>query len=93
MNRFIVHALVYIILTAVMVWMLCLSGGPYTDPFYLRFTTPQKKSLVIGTSRAAQGIVPSVMTSILNKKGWGEDLYNYSFTIMSSAYGEPYLKY
>jgi hypothetical protein len=91
MSRFIVHSIVYILLTGVMAWILCLSAGPYTDPFYLRFTTPLQQSLVIGSSKAAQGIVPEVMNEELDKAAMKIKLYNYGFTIKSSPYGEPYL--
>jgi len=58
-----------------------------TDPFYLRFTSPKQHSLILGTSRAAQGIQPSVLDSILPGSGF----YNYSFTIGHSPYGPAYL--
>lgn len=66
-------------------------AGPYTDPFYQRFTTPRKKSLVVGTSRAAQGIIPRIVAMEL-KSIRDFDLYNYSFTVKSSPYGRPYLR-
>lgn len=58
----------------------------HTDPFYLRFTTPKQSSLVIGTSRAAQGVMPSVLNKYLNRS----DIYNYSFTIAHSPFGPVY---
>ena len=42
-------------------------GNGKIDGFYLRFTTPKQHSLVIGNSRAAQGIVPSVVNESLSK--------------------------
>ncbi len=60
----------------------------YTDPFYLRFTTPKQTSLIIGTSRAAQGIDPSIINKVLSR----EDIYNYSFTIVHSSFGATYLQ-
>jgi hypothetical protein len=58
----------------------------YTDPFYLRFTTPKQTSLILGTSRAAQGVEPSVINSLLQRS----DIYNYAFTIAHSPYGPTY---
>lgn len=58
-----------------------------TDAFYMRFTSPKQNSLIVGTSRAAQGIQPEVINRILQRN----DLYNYSFTIGHSPYGEVYL--
>lgn len=59
----------------------------YTDPFYLRFTSPKQKNLILGTSRAAQGIIPQKLDSILDKK-----FYNYAFTVAHSPYGKIYLE-
>ncbi len=62
-----------------------------TDAFYLRFTAPPQKSLVLGSSRAAQGIVPAVF----NDSGLAFDgpLYNLSFTLSSSPYGPVYREF
>ncbi len=63
-----------------------------TDPFYLRFTSKKQHSLIIGTSRAAQGIVPKVLNKILNKEKFEGPIYNYSFTVLHSPFGEIYYK-
>jgi hypothetical protein len=67
--------------------IFCLADG-YIDPFYIRFTSPQQRSLILGTSRAAQGIQPSVLNKVLNRT----DFFNYAFTLNSSPYGSEYLK-
>ena len=59
-----------------------------TDAFYVRFTTPVQKSMIVGTSRAAQGIQPYVIDSILSKEKL--DIFNYSFTIAHSPFGPAY---
>ncbi|RLD39900.1 MAG: hypothetical protein DRI86_16220 [Bacteroidetes bacterium] len=59
----------------------------YTDPFYMRFTTPKQTSLILGTSRAAQGIQPAVFEDILGKK-----ISNFAFTVANSPYGYIYLE-
>lgn len=56
-----------------------------TDPFYVRFITPKQQNLIIGTSRAAQGLQPVVFQSILNR-----DIYNYAFTGTHSPFGKVY---
>lgn len=61
------------------------------DGFYLRFTTPQQHSLVIGNSRAAQGIVPHVIDEHLRGQNFEGPLFTYSFTLSTSAYGPYYL--
>lgn len=66
--------------------VFCLADG-YTDAYYMRFTTPSQKSMILGTSRAAQGIRPDIINANLNRN----DLFNYSFTIGHSPYGPVYL--
>lgn len=59
----------------------------YTDSFYLRFTTPKQQSLILGTSRSAQGFRPDIIEPII-----GQSIYNYSFTVGTSIYGPTYLE-
>lgn len=61
-----------------------------SDLFYLRFTTPRFPSLILGSSRAAQGIRPH----IFNKSDliFERHMYNFSFTIGHSPWGPLYLK-
>ncbi|CAH0998988.1 hypothetical protein LEM8419_00282 [Neolewinella maritima] len=58
----------------------------YADPYYLRFTSPPQRSLILGTSRAAQGLQPAVLNEVLDR----DDLYNFAFTIGTSPYGPAY---
>ena len=61
MKKFITHSIyISFICTFVFLVLLSLTNG-YTDPFYLRFTTPKNNNLIIGTSRAAQGIQPEII--------------------------------
>ena len=64
----------------------CADG--HTDAFYLRFASPRQSSLILGTSRAAQGINPSAMNSILQNN----NIYNFSFSVAHSPYGPVYLE-
>jgi hypothetical protein len=61
------------------------------DAFYGRFTTPPAGSLILGTSRAAQGIRPAVLAARLSGRFEGP-LLNYAFTLTHSPYGPPYLR-
>lgn len=81
-NFLIISALLLLVLTS----LFSLADG-YTDAYYLRFTTSKKSNLILGTSRAAQGLIPQVFDSILQK-----DFYNFSFTVAHSPYGPVYLK-
>lgn len=65
-------------------WVLSGVNG-YTDPFYFKFTTPRQNNLIIGTSRAAQGIVPEILKEELHKP-----FLNYAFTIEHSPFGKSY---
>lgn len=62
-------------------------AGGNTDSFYKRFTSPQQSNLILGNSRAAQGVRPEFLQATN-----GEKFYNYSFTIFDSPYGEAYFK-
>lgn len=86
MKKFLIGTSVFLLITTLaFLGVLSLANG-YTDPFYVRFTTPQQSNLVLGTSRSAQGVLPSVLDSAL-----GKDFFNYSFTIAQSPFGPTYL--
>ena len=61
------------------------------DAFYGRFTSPLAGSLIVGTSRAAQGIRPAVLAARLAGPFEGP-LLNYAFTLTHSPYGPAYLR-
>lgn len=63
---------------------------PYLDAFYARFTAPPAASLVLGTSRAAQAVLPDVLQAQLSGRYEGPWL-NYAFTLYQSPYGPSYL--
>lgn len=63
---------------------------PYLDAFYARFTAPAAASLVLGTSRAAQAVLPAVLHARLGQRYQGPWL-NYAFTLYESPYGPAYL--
>jgi hypothetical protein len=60
-------------------------AGPRTDYFYNRFTKPKAKNLILGSSRAAQGINPEELGEAGTVK-----FFNYSFTNYNSPYGQCY---
>ena len=59
----------------------------YIDIFYVRFITPRQSSLILGDSRAAQGLVPSV----INQSSRQFSFFNYAFTASYSPFCEDYL--
>jgi hypothetical protein len=61
----------------------------YLDPFYLRLTSPRQNALIIGSSRAAQGIQPDVINQALAHE-YPQTIYNFSFTVTNSPSGKVY---
>ena len=88
MKKFLIESAVFLAIIFISFYVILLKADGYTDPFYIRFTTPKQHSLVLGNSRAAQGIQPDVLNKVLGR----EDLFNYSFTLTHSPYGPTYLK-
>ena len=87
MKRFILQTCLFVAMVKLSMLGVLLQADGYSDPFYLRFTTGKKTSLVLGTSRTAQGIQPQILNSLLNRC----DFFNYSFTIGTSPYGPTFL--
>lgn len=91
MKQFLLKAVVLacICLASFLVLVPVFKDG-YVDAFYTRFTYPAK-SLILGTSRAAQGIQPAVLQEVLGKK-YEAPLLNYAFTLSHSPFGPSYLR-
>lgn len=64
----------------------------WSDPYYKRFTSKTQQSLIIGTSRAAQGIVPEVFNMPSKYSLNIKPVYNFSFDIVYSPFGEVYYR-
>lgn len=85
MKKFIYNLLIFVVTIFLLIIGISFLAGGYTDPFYVRFTTPKQKNLIIGTSRAAQGLQPEVFNEILNTT-----IFNYAFTLAHSPFGKVY---
>lgn len=86
MNKFLIKTIGFsFVIIIIFIW-ICSRADGYTDPFYIRFTTPKQNSLILGTSRAAQGLQPEVFDSILKT-----EIFNYAFTVAHSPFGKTYL--
>ena len=59
-----------------------------TDAFYLKLTTPKQKSLILGSSRAAQGLHPKIINNIISDS----KIYNYAFSRVHTPYGKTYFE-
>jgi hypothetical protein len=91
MKKFLVNIFIFsVLLSASMLFVFFIADGK-SDSYYVRFTTPPQHSLLLGTSRAAQGLQPAVFDSVLyvNKE---HRFFNYSFTINDSPFGPAYLE-
>lgn len=90
-GKFAARALVGFALSGV-IWTLCtavfLRGE--TDGAYLKIASPAKSSLILGTSRAAQGLYPGAFPS--DNEWFQGDIYNFAFTSATSPWGPTYLR-
>lgn len=87
MIKFIWKISVFVLVVLFLFGLILYSADGKTDPFYLKFTSPKQQSMILGTSRAAQGLNPTVFEEILDM-----NIYNYAFTLAHSPYGEIYLE-
>ncbi|WP_053972484.1 hypothetical protein [Mangrovimonas sp. ST2L15] len=86
MKPFIFKTGVFLFVSLLLLFGIFSKADGYSDSFYIKFTTPKQSSLILGTSRAAQGLQPKVFDSILKIK-----FSNYSFSVIHSPYGSTYL--
>lgn len=91
MKLFVVKILVFSIFPIGTLYGIFLLENGTADPFYQRFTSPKQNALILGNSKAAQGIIPSILNDELSKI-YPAKLYNYSFTVYNSPYGPAYLE-
>lgn len=92
MKKFFNKIILFIAIVCCGITMLLNSYGGYLDYFYEKFTTPKQFSMILGDSRAMQGIQPKVLDSCLAESNYKLPTYNFSFTIAQAAYGPSYLK-
>lgn len=86
MKRFLLHTCLFLILLLLGFFAVFASADGTTDAFYKKMASPRQSSLIVGSSRAAQGIRPSIVDSVYGSS----NLYNYAFTIIQTPYGEAY---
>lgn len=92
MRRFIKNVILFSILPLCLIVLSFFLADGTIDSFYLRFTTPKQSNLILGTSRAAQGLQPQIIDSVLKQNGFEYKLFNYSFTLAHSPYGPVYFQ-
>lgn len=87
MKRFIFQTILISIISLSVILVIISRADGHTDAFYIRFTTPKQQSMILGTSRAAQGLHPKVFDKTLKK-----DINNFAFTMAHSPFGEVYFE-
>lgn len=93
MKTFIKKILIYLGLLGLLLMLfvvLIYTRPELVDNFYRRFTTPKGKSMILGTSRSAQGIKPAVFNSSLTNGN--NAMINHSFAIGPSSFGPNYYR-
>ena len=85
MRKFLFKITVFLFFVIMGFFIILYYADGSTDAFYIRFTTPKQENLILGNSRAAQGLIPDIFNEICNMK-----IFNFSFTISQSPYGETY---
>ncbi len=86
MKNFILHSALLLGLVVVSIMVVLSFSDGYSDPYYLKISSPKQSNLILGISKSAQGLQPKQFDAILNRH-----FYNYSFAISISPYGETYL--
>ncbi len=86
--KLIIRSLVFLTLLVAVLWgVISHYTQGYVNEYYPKFLN-KSPSLVIGTSRALQGIIPDSLIQGLDFDG---PMLNFAFTIKSSPFGEVYL--
>lgn len=91
MKKFIINILIIGLLIGAAHAYLIFKFDGNTDPYYMKLTDSDANSLVLGGSRASEGIIPHVLDSIFPKDTEIQS-FNFAFTNSDSPYGEVYLK-
>lgn len=86
MKKFLIETILFLAIIIVSVYLVFLQANGKSDPFYSKTTSPKQTSLILGTSKAAQGLIPEILHPYLQK-----NIYNFSFTVAHSPFGPTYL--
>lgn len=78
-------------LVAIIVILVIVDCVGLSDFAYKRVVSKTDRSLIVGTSRAAQALQPAIMDEALANNGF-LPFYNFAFTIVDSPFGDLYYK-
>lgn len=76
--------------SALVLYLVLSAENGNADPFHLKLTGPKQQSLILGNSKAAQGLIPNIIDSNLIQEN--SNFFNFSFAHNMSSYGPVYLK-
>lgn len=95
MKAFVIKILYYLLLITVLssvLLFLIIKYPHWVDRYYLKVTTPKATSLILGTSRASQGIIPQIINDKLVGTFDGY-IVNHAFTMGLTPYGPSYERF
>jgi len=92
MKIFLIKSFSFFLIIILLLTLFLYRYGGYVDYFYNKFTTPKASSMIIGDSRALQGIQPAIINKNFNNKEFDLPMFNYSFTIAQGLMGSLYRK-
>ncbi|WP_157717955.1 hypothetical protein [Gillisia sp. Hel1_33_143] len=88
MKSFLIKISMFLMFLSLIAIGIFLLADGNSDSYYTNFTSSKQSSLILGTSKAAQGLQPAVINGILNRS----DVNNFAFTVAHSPYGPVYLE-
>lgn len=89
MKRFIKNIIIFSTFILSIHLALAFTADEATDDYYAKVSTAPQSSLILGTSRAFQGIIPSLLDSVVSGLDYAPT-YNFAFTVKSSPFGKVY---
>lgn len=87
MGRFLLHFSVFLVVFAAVAAATFLPDLGYADAYYYRVSGPPARNLILGTSKAGQGIRPDVLEAELERP-----FRNFAFSLTVSPYGPTYAR-
>ncbi|MBQ7623594.1 MAG: hypothetical protein IJS66_07650 [Bacteroidales bacterium] len=93
MRKFVLNSILFsfFLLVGIIGILTWIDAKGLSDEFYKRLNH-SSPSIILGSSRAAQGIVPEVLQDSLSEMNFATPLENFSFTIIASPYSRTYYR-
>lgn len=85
MGKFLLHTTALIALVAALAWYAAYQASGRADANYAKVSSSVQRNLILGTSKAAQGLNPYAL-----KKYTNIEFYNFAFSVFASPYGPDY---